>query len=208
MKSAGVVAAAGLSSRMGAFKPLLPYEGATVIESTVELLRKSGVDHIFVVVGHNGHEVKALFDGVQDVTCIENPDYHNGDMFSSVRLGLCAAQEYDCVFFLPGDMPAVEDSLCRALWQLALKKNALWGRPTREGRGQHPVFLTRAAVREVLTYSGDGGLRGALRTLSQPPLEMPVESQGCAIDIDTPDEYRFLLWYTQEKKTAGNCGAP
>ncbi|MBR4870290.1 MAG: NTP transferase domain-containing protein, partial [Oscillospiraceae bacterium] len=36
MKMSGVVAAAGLSSRMGAFKPLLPYAGKTVIESTVD----------------------------------------------------------------------------------------------------------------------------------------------------------------------------
>ena len=31
-----VVAAAGLSSRMGAFKPLLPFDGATVIERCVD----------------------------------------------------------------------------------------------------------------------------------------------------------------------------
>ena len=200
MNSAGVVAAAGLSSRMGAFKPLLPYKDATVIEATVGLLKKSGVDHVFVVVGHNGKDIAELFKGAQGVTCIENPDYSSSDMFASVCLGLREARAFDVVFFLPGDMPVVEDGLCEMLLQQVQKENALWGRPTREGRGQHPVLLTRAAVEQVLAYSGDGGLRGALRTLSRPPLEMPVEDLGCSLDIDTPDEYRFLLRYTEEKK--------
>ena len=199
MKRAGVVAAAGLSSRMGAFKPLLPYKGTTVIESTVALLKRSGVDRVFVVVGHNGKDIIKLFEGVQDVTCVENPDYSSSDMFASVCLGLREARAYDVVFFLPGDMPAVEDGLCRVHLQQVQKENALWGRPTREGKGQHPVLLTRAAVEKVLAYAGDGGLRGALRTLPCPPLEMPVEGLGCSIDIDTPDEYRFLLRYTEEK---------
>lgn len=200
MKIAGVVAAAGLSSRMGAFKPLLPYEGATVIEATAELLRKSGADRVFVVVGHNGGKITPLFENKPWVTCVENPVYGESDMFSSVRIGLEAAKDFDYVFFLPGDMPAVEDSVCKALLKLLRDEGGLWGRPTREGKGQHPVLLTRLAVEHVLGYCGGGGLRGALRSLPQAPLEMPVESLGCTIDIDTPDEYHFLLRYTAEKK--------
>ena len=83
MKIAGVVAAAGLSSRMGAFKPLLPYEGSSVIESTVNLLRKSGADHIFVIVGHHAEEIETLFVTAADVTCIRNKSYETSDMFDN-----------------------------------------------------------------------------------------------------------------------------
>ena len=41
-KIGAIVAAAGLSSRMGAFKPLLPFEGATVIERCLANLRGAG----------------------------------------------------------------------------------------------------------------------------------------------------------------------
>lgn len=200
MKIAGVVAAAGLSSRMGAFKPLLPYEGKTVIESTVDLLRKSGAERIFVVVGHHAQEIEDIFARAADVTCVRNPDYETSDMFASVRIGLQAAMGHDYIFFLPGDMPAADENICRELFALIRKENALWGRPTKDGRGQHPVVLKSEAAVFINGYQGEGGLRGALRSLPVPPLEMAVEDLGCTIDIDTPDEYSFLLRYTAEKK--------
>ena len=200
MKTAGVIAAAGLSSRMGAFKPLLPYEGRTVIESTADLLRQSGAERIFIVVGHNARDIEALFEKTKDVVCIYNPDYKTGDMFSSVRLGLQAAVDYDYLLFLPGDMPAAEEGVCCDLLQQIRKAKALWGRPIKDGRGQHPVILSHEATALVASYEGEGGLRGALRSLPMPPMEVAVEDPGCTIDIDTPDEYRFLLRYTAEKK--------
>ena len=112
---AGVVAAAGLSSRMNAFKPLLRHGGTTIIESTVESLLASGAEQVFVVVGHQGRSIEALFRGHPRVRCVENPRYADGDMFASVRIGLSCAAAYDKVLFLPGDMPAVEPAVCRAL---------------------------------------------------------------------------------------------
>ena len=41
-KIGAVVAAAGLSSRMGDFKPLLPFDGVTVIERCIANLRAAG----------------------------------------------------------------------------------------------------------------------------------------------------------------------
>ena len=50
---AAIVLAAGFSSRMGAFKPLLPFGGKTVLGHVVASLREAGLRHIYVVTGHN-----------------------------------------------------------------------------------------------------------------------------------------------------------
>src|SRR4030095_7996517 len=53
-----ILLAAGRSKRMGAFKPLLPFGNATVIESCINYLREGGVDDIVVVVGHRANEIQ------------------------------------------------------------------------------------------------------------------------------------------------------
>src|SRR5256714_12440775 len=54
-----VLLAAGRSERMGAFKPLLPFGGRSVVEACVASLRGAGVAEVLVVVGHRAGEVRA-----------------------------------------------------------------------------------------------------------------------------------------------------
>src|SRR5688500_152347 len=56
---AAVLLAAGRSRRMGAFKPLLPFGGSTVVEACVAALREAGAGEVVVVLGHRGEEVRA-----------------------------------------------------------------------------------------------------------------------------------------------------
>src|SRR5256885_11847882 len=57
-KVAALLLAAGQSRRMGAFKPLLPFGGSTVVDSCIANLRGASVDEIIVVVGHRADEVR------------------------------------------------------------------------------------------------------------------------------------------------------
>ena len=49
---AAVVLAAGWSSRMGAFKPLLSLAGDTVVGRVIASLKAAGIDRVLVVAGH------------------------------------------------------------------------------------------------------------------------------------------------------------
>ncbi|MCD7760438.1 MAG: nucleotidyltransferase family protein, partial [Clostridiales bacterium] len=116
-KLAGLVVAAGLSSRMGAFKPLLPLGDRTVIEKTVDSLLTGGAELVTVVTGYRGNEVEAVlsrrFGG--KVSFVRNGDYASTDMLQSVRLGCGALPLCDAFFLLPGDMPAVGEGTFRLL---------------------------------------------------------------------------------------------
>lgn len=69
----GVILAAGKGTRMLPFtkrwpKPVLPILGKPLIRHQVEMMRSLGIEKVFVVIGHLGHEVvRALGEGVDGV---------------------------------------------------------------------------------------------------------------------------------------------
>ena len=66
-KTGAVLVAAGLSSRMVAFKPMLPFGNSTVSIHLVTMLKDMGIDPIVVVVGYREEEMKEhlSFTGVR-----------------------------------------------------------------------------------------------------------------------------------------------
>ena len=90
MKVCAVVAAAGLSSRMGAFKPLLPIDGQPAIVHLLQTFLSAGVSQVILVTGYRHAELAQICHPIQQVTCVQNPDFARSQMFDSVRLGLSA----------------------------------------------------------------------------------------------------------------------
>ena len=188
-KIGAVVAAAGLSSRMGAFKPLLPFDGDTVIGRCIANLRAAGADEIAVVTGHRAAELEAFLTG-RGVTCVHNPRYAETQMFDSLCLGLRALRENaDAVLLTPGDVPLVKPETIRAL----VSSEAGFACPVCAGRRGHPVALDTRYVPALLSYGGDGGLRGAVAALGVPVTEVEVADDGMCRDLDTPADYREVL---------------
>ncbi len=186
-----VIPAAGLSSRMGAFKPLLPCGDSTVIERSVGSL----TPHILtaaVVVGYRGDEVAAAlkkrFGG--QLTIVTNPDYAATDMLRSVQLGLRAIEECSAFFLLPADMPLVPDAVYRALID-AFDDCADVIYPVIDGRRGHPPLIHTRLIPEILAYEGDGGLRTILG--GRRVKEVAVTDQGILTDLDTPRDYQNTI---------------
>ncbi len=193
-KIGAVVAAAGLSSRMGDFKPLLPFDGVTVIERCVANLRAAGASALVVVTGHRAEELAAR---LRDVTLVHNPLYAETQMFDSLRLGLRALPaDGDTILLTPGDVPLVEPETVRAL----LAAKAGFACPVCAGRRGHPVALDGRYRDAVLRYAGDGGLRGAVAALGIPMTEVEVADEGMSRDLDTPADYREVLEMLKQKK--------
>ena len=104
-KYAAVIPAAGLSSRMGAFKPLLPLGPKAMIDHVIDTLTAGGVSQVIVVTGHNADLLEMHLKG-RPVQTVFNAGYARNQMFDSVKLGLAfLADEYDGVYITPGDVP-------------------------------------------------------------------------------------------------------
>ena len=159
MKVTGaVLVAAGLSSRMEAFKPMLPFGDSTVSRHIVNMLRDMGIDPVVVVIGHRGDELQQhlSFTGVR---FIKNERYQETEMFDSVRLGVEAISgECQRMMILPMDLPAIMPDTIRQ--QLMIDAPII--RTVCHGKPGHPIMVWSQVARQLCAYKGDGGLRKAI----------------------------------------------
>lgn len=121
-KYGAVILAAGLSSRMKAFKPLLPVAGTTAIEGQIDSAKAAGIDDITVVVGHNREELEPVLRN-RDVRIAFNPDYETG-MLSSIKAGLKAAAESgkEGYLLMPVDCPLISVRVMREVMSSAVSE--------------------------------------------------------------------------------------
>lgn len=190
-----VIAAAGMSSRMGAFKPLLPLGQETILRTGILTMKKAGVLPVVVVTGR---EHEAVEESIADLEaeCVFNPDYEHCQMFDSVKRGL--ERVYGrCrkVFFAPADAPLYSEKTLEALLNSG---NAVCA-PYQDGKFGHPVCFDADLIPEILCYEGDGGLSGALEFLGG---KTPVycRDPGAFIDADTAEDYEVMKRIYQETR--------
>lgn len=188
-KTGAVIAAAGLSSRMGSFKPLLKLGAMSFVQRTVANFRQAGVHPIVLVTGHRARELERHIAG-EGVLCVHNPDYAETEMLDSLRLGLgYLSAGCDRIFVSPVDTPLFRADTVR---QLAETPGSVV-RPTWCGRGGHPVLLDAGLLPELLSGSSEGGLAGFLRRRPELIREVPVEDEGITKDADTAEDYAALV---------------
>ncbi|MCC8129005.1 MAG: nucleotidyltransferase family protein [Clostridiales bacterium] len=199
---AGLVVAAGLSSRMGAFKPLLPLGKATVIEATVDSLLSGGAATVMVVTGYRGDEVETVLSRQfgRKVGFVCNGDYASTDMLRSVQLGCGALPLCDAFFLLPGDMPAVGEGTFRLLVEAWEKTPESIVFPTLNSRRKHPPLIPAAVIPEILSFRGEGGLRALWGELDGRLRTVPAEDLGTGLDLDTPADYQTCLALMAERR--------
>ena len=187
---AAVVPAAGLSSRMGSFKPLLPYADGTVIEASVGNAL-SRAQRAVVVLGKRGDELRELlFSRFGDrLLFVMNPDYASTDMFASVKIGLRAIGECGAFFIAPADMPLISPSVYAALADAFTGSDEIL-LPVVGGRRGHPPLISAALIPEILAYDGSDGLRGFYR--KRKVREISVDDEGVVTDLDTPLDYEEI----------------
>jgi molybdenum cofactor cytidylyltransferase len=187
-----VVLAAGLSSRMGVQKLLLPFSGKTVIGHIVDQLLASTIGEVHVVVGHQAERISAELSG-RAVTIVNNPNYESG-MLSSVRCGLRSLpEECRAVMVVLGDQPSITTKLINKMLRsfAATEKSILV--PLNESRRGHPVLFSRQYRDEILTHFNDVGLRGLLHKHPEEVFELTVSTDSVLYDMDYPEDYRREL---------------
>lgn len=185
-----VIPAAGLSSRMGAFKPLLPCGDSTVIETAIGSVFPY-VSTAVAVVGHEGEKLRRMLSSrfSDRLTITTNPDYASTDMLRSVQLGLRALGECDAFFLLPADMPLIKPSVYEALIA-AFDGRADVIYPVFHGRRGHPPLISYALAPAIMEYRGDGGLRAIFGSCAAK--EIRISDSGVLTDLDTPQDYESI----------------
>ena len=184
-----IVLAAGQSVRMGTQKMLLPWGETTVISKVVATLVEAGVSEIYVVTGGNHAAITRLIQG-PDIHLVINPDYANGEMLTSVQVGLKAiAKDIEATLIVLGDQPQIESQVVRAvLARFQGTSHPLIVPSYRMHRG-HPWLLGKSYWEEVLALKPPLTLHDFLNSKKQVIDYMEVDTPSVMQDLDTRQDY-------------------
>ena len=195
MTSAALIVAAGMSSRMGDFKPMLNIGSISIAQRVVATFQQAGVDKIVMVTGYNATALERHLSG-NGIVFLRNEAYETTQMFDSARIGLDYLKDKcDRVLFTPVDIPLFTAATVQAL----LASGARLACPVCEGTAGHPTLIDSALIPAILADTGRDGLRGALARCGAEMAQVPVADRGILHDADTPDDYKALLAYHNQQ---------
>jgi molybdenum cofactor cytidylyltransferase len=191
-KIAGLVLAAGESSRMGRDKALLDYRGHTFLETIILKLVEAGLERVIVVLGHHAEDIQRTVD-LAAAEVVVNRNYLNGQT-SSLQTGLAVLDRTgtgpDAIVLCLVDHPAFEPATVCALIEEFDRNASPVIIPTYEGRRGHPVLIARALFAPLLALAPDQGANTAIRASRCRTVDVP--DPGILADIDDPETYRAL----------------
>lgn len=189
---AGIVLAAGASSRMGGPKALLDAGGITFTARLVETLRAGGCAPVIVVAASEAGEVAA-----EVARCggrlVVNPGGEGGQI-GSLRAALAYLRGLDdpppAFVFSPVDNPAVTPETVRRLIAGWRGSEATVVMPRYGEERGHPVLADMTIAREFQERGLREGARSVVRRDPDRVFEVAVGDAGVVDDIDTPRRYR------------------
>ena len=193
---AGVLIAAGGSSRLGRPKQLLPLGGRPLLAHTLGNALASGLDEVVLVLGHEAAAVRRALDaslGPTRARIVVNPRYAEGQA-TSVVAGLDAvAADAVAVLFLLGDQPTVAPETIDALLAAFRTHSAPIVAPTYGGTIGNPVLFSRDLFPDLRGLTGDEGARGVVRHRPGDVHRVETGLPSPPPDVDTDEDYRALL---------------
>lgn len=178
MKTAGLVLAAGSSSRLGEPKQLVKIGDKTLLERAVSVALDAGCAPMVVVLGSSAARISAECD-LSRAWVVVNAGWAEG-MGSSIRAGMELVAGFNDVsgaLVMTCDMPAVTASHLRSLMEDGAELMA----SQYAGRRGVPAYFPRASFGQLMELRGDAGARELLQG------SRAVELEGGELDIDTPD---------------------
>ena len=189
---AGLVLAAGESSRMGSDKALLKYRGRTFLENIIDELKDAGVEHCAVVLGHHAEEIQRTLS-LPDTKIVINREYRQGQT-SSLQAGLRALMSGDleAIVLCLVDHPSVSAAVIRKLLECSGKSAAPVAIPTFQGQRGHPVVVGRALFQELLDLAPEQGANTVVRKYRDATCFVETDEPGILLDVDDPETYRRL----------------
>ncbi|MTH48366.1 molybdenum cofactor cytidylyltransferase [Intestinirhabdus alba] len=176
-----IITAAGLSSRMGQWKMMLPWQGGTILDASIKNALQF-CSRIILVTGFRGEALRQRYGGHPQITLVHNAEYQQG-LFSSVRAGARRVTSEHC-FITHGDLPCLHPAIFRTLWPLRDAGAIL---PQYQGTPGHPILVASAHLQRLLRQSHAASVRKLLLSDRHRFLEMNYPE--IIFDIDTPADF-------------------
>jgi molybdenum cofactor cytidylyltransferase len=190
---AGVILAAGASSRMGRDKALLPWRGGTFLSAAIRALQPL-TDLVIVVTGANGAELAPIVNANAGFM-VTNPNPERGQ-FSSLQTGLQEVlnRGRDAAIITLVDRPApAAATITQIKNEFLAAGNGIWAVvPEYLGKHGHPIVIGREMINAFLKAPASTSAREVEHSLQSHVLYLPVADPLVAANVDTPEDFEKL----------------
>ena len=188
-----IILDAGASSRLGAPKQLLQYDGKTLIRRTAEIALSLHTANVIVVTGANSSLVVGEIEDLP-LTIAVNENWQSG-MGSSIKTGtrklLEVAPEIRAVLVLLCDQPLVTPETVQRLMR-QYEKTAQWIIAAQyQNTTGVPALFARELCDELLSLTAEAGAKSLIKKYAASKLAV-IDAPEAAFDIDTRQDYARL----------------
>ncbi len=184
-----VILAAGSSRRMGSQKLLLPFGQSTIIETVIDNVLSSYIDHVMVVLGANQEKIQDTIGNLSVRFC-HNKEHERG-MLSSVICGIRALpQDAITALIFLGDQPGIPPAVTNTVIDAYNEELVGIVIPVHNHRRGHPLLVDMKYRKEIEHLDLEEGLRALRHHFPNDVLEVDVDEPGILVDIDTREDYK------------------
>lgn len=194
IQSGGIlIVAAGQSKRLGVPKQLLTYQGETLINRLIGLVKRSTTFPITVVLGANAKPIKDQLSAT-DLSIVINNEWEEG-MASSIRTGVKKIIEQndgtEGIMILVCDQPFLTEQHIQSLFETQRSTMLPMAACYYAGAIGTPALFHRSIFPELLELKGDIGAKSIIKKRESEVAKLHFD-EG-AIDIDTMADYQQLI---------------
>ena len=202
---AGIILAAGGSTRFGRPKQLLEWKGQPFVRAVARTALEAGLWPVIVVTGANAEQVELALNDL-NVTLIRNDEWQRGQGSSikaaiqsltqasiapTAPLGARKLEGVGGAIFLLVDQPQVTTSILRALVEKHAEGLYSIVAPMVIDRRANPVLFDRITFPDLMGLEGDVGGRAVFHKHRVEYL--PWHDDRLLLDVDTPEMYQRLI---------------
>ncbi len=196
--------AAGLSSRMGdENKLLLPFQGKTILETTVSNILLADIGEVIVVVGHEAEQVKSVLKNASlplesecTINIVENLDYKKG-MTTSIQTGMRAAHNTEGYMICLSDMILIQPEeyryLAKQFFDFYKQNEKVIIQPIFEGKRGNPVIFSHFYKKNILETTDTEGCRSIVQAHKKHVKLVEMRTNHVLQDIDIQADYERLI---------------
>ena len=186
-----ILLAAGQSKRMKSENKLIKlYKNKPLINYSLNVLTKSKVNKIIIVLGHQHKELKKIIKKNKKIIFTYNKNYKKG-MASSIKTGLKKISKNDKGFIIAqSDMPFVKQSdinkICRSINSKKFLVHAL----KYKNRVGNPIGFDSSLIKKFKNIKGQFGAKFMVKRLKNRTNFIKTKSIKSFKDFDKASDFR------------------
>ncbi len=186
-----ILLAAGQSKRMKSENKLIKlYKNKPLINYSLNVLTKSKVNKIILVLGHQHKEVKKIIKKNKKIIFTYNKNYKKG-MASSIKIGLKKISKNDKGFIIAqSDMPFVKQTDINKIYRSINSKKFLVHALKYKNRVGNPIGFDSSLIKKFKNIKGQFGAKFMVKRLKNRTNFIKTKSIKSFKDFDKASDFR------------------